>query len=60
MKKIYHRPFALQTVEVRLEKAFLFSIVDFMDPIQTVGHEVDHMYDYEFDTTSPFNHEWQD
>lgn len=60
MKKIYHRPCALQVVEVRLEKASLFSGVDFLNPIETVGHEVDHQYDYEFDTASPFNHEWQD
>ena len=58
MKKLYVSPRILQAAQVSLERDLLFgSIVDWLNPVETAGQEVDQFVDYSF-TDSDFNHTW--
>ena len=58
MKKLYEFPRILQVAQVSLERDLLFgSIVDWLNPVETAGQEVDQFVDYSF-TDSDFNHTW--
>ena len=58
MKKLYESPRILQATQVSLERDLLFgSIVDWLNPVETAGQEVDQFVDYSF-TDSDFNHTW--
>lgn len=57
-KKRYSPPGVIQSLQVTLERALLNSVVDFMNPIQISGHEVDNCFDYSTFDTNSFNHEW--
>ena len=57
-RKSYISPCCLQAVRVNLERDLLFgSIVDWLNPVETAGQEVDQFVDYSF-TDSDFNHTW--
>lgn len=58
-KKHYSSPHVLQNADIVLERAFLFgSLVDWIQPVEIAGSDVDHVYDFSTDDT--FNHEWRD
>ena len=58
MKKLYVSPRILQVAQVSLERDLLLgSIVDWLNPVETAGQEVDQFVDYSF-TDSDFNHTW--
>lgn len=60
-KRPYSCPKTINAVILQAEDRILFgSIVDFLNPVQTTGQEVENMFDYSTFTDEQFNHSWQD
>lgn len=57
-KNIYMPPLVFQSVRLHLEQAFLDSVVQRIDPVETAGQKIEEVYDYS-QQSSTLNHTWE-
>jgi hypothetical protein len=57
-KHKYVTPLVLQSVRIQVERAFLDSVVQRIDPVETAGQKIEEVYDYS-QPSSTLNHTWE-
>ena len=57
-RKDYVTPLVLQSVRLQWERAFLDSVVQRIDPVETAGQKIEEVYDYS-QQSSTLNHTWE-
>lgn len=57
-RKTYISPLVLQSVRILVDRAFLESVVEKVNPVETAGQKIEDVYDYS-QTSSTLNHTWE-